>query len=87
MLLRLTPDMQFVNTDDGLVVLDEKKKQVHYIEKTGKTILDLIAEESDSKIMLQKFRSMYPTVSTEQIDADFLDFLDKLISKGIVLKL
>ena len=85
MLLKLSPNMQFINADDGIVALDIEKNKVHYIENTGKDILDVVATTSDSVVVLQKFRAMHPTVNTDQIDADFFDFINELISKGILI--
>ena len=84
MQLVLNSNMQYIDTDDGLVILDSEE-QVHYIDSTGKNIIRMIETESRTDIVFEKFCALYTNVSTDQLSVDFAEFLEKLMAKGILI--
>ena len=78
-------NMEYLEIDENsLVIYDETRGDTHYINETGKTIVELLETATPKEDLIRLLCDIY-SASTEEIEADVDRFLDELISKKVVV--
>ena len=77
--------MEFLEIDDGhLAVYDNESGDTHYIEGTGKVILELLKEAMTEEALIQRLCDMYEGDEAE-IAGDIREFLAQFAEKKLVV--
>lgn len=80
-------EMEFLEIDkDSLVVYDENVGDTHYLNHTGKAIVDLLETENTKDELIAKLCATYD-VTSEEISDSVEQFLGELLSKKVVVSL
>ena len=80
-----SPAVEVLEIDEeNLAIYDSDSGDVHYIDETGKSILDLIGTGSTEEDLIVKLCEMYHA-DKEEIIGDVRDFLDELMQKKVIL--
>ncbi|CAL9325255.1 lasso peptide biosynthesis PqqD family chaperone [Streptomyces sp. SudanB182_2057] len=80
---RLRPHVTTVATDDGLVLLDERRGRYWQLNTTAAAILEHLARGSDPRTTAEHLVSRYG-IAREQAESDIHAFLDRLHSAGLL---
>lgn len=77
--------MEFLDIDDeNLAVYDNESGDTHYIDATGKAILDILKVETAEEDLICQLCELY-SATAEEITDDVQKFLKKLILKKVVI--
>ncbi len=78
-------NMEFLEIDENsLVVYDENGGDTHYINETGKTIVELLETQKTKEELLRQLCELYEA-SPEEISEGVDQFLDELLAKKVVV--
>jgi Coenzyme PQQ synthesis protein D (PqqD) len=83
MTVRLRADVSTTDTDDGMVLLDERAGRYWQLNATGGLVLRLLLDGATPRQVAQTLTDRHP-VSTEQAAADVADLLRRLHTAGLV---
>jgi hypothetical protein len=83
MTLRLRADVSTAETDDGMVLLDERVGRYWQLNLTGAQVLHLLLDGSTPHQVAQILTDQYP-VSAEQAAADIVVLLARLRAAGLL---
>jgi hypothetical protein len=83
MTVRLRADVSTTDTDDGLVLLDERAGRYWQLNPTGALVLRLLLDGVTPHQIAQNLADRHP-VSTEQAAADVAALLERLHTAGLV---
>jgi hypothetical protein len=83
MTLHLHPDMSAADTDDGVVLLDERAGRYWQLNPTGALVLRLLLDGAAPHQVAQTLADRH-RVSTQQTAADVTAFLERLRTAGLV---
>lgn len=72
--------------DDNLVVYDNESGDSHYIDATGKVILEILESEVTEEELIGQLCEIY-SATAEEITDDVREFLGELITKKVVVTL
>lgn len=85
MLLKKNESMDFIEADDGnVIIFDSESGNTHFIDEIGLDILHILEEETDLETLVSKLSEQYDA-PVEEIRADVLEFVEDLIAKKVVL--
>lgn len=77
--------MEFLEIDDdNLAVYDNESGDTHYIDATGKSILEILECDTPEDNLISKLCAMYDVTAVEITD-DVHVFLNELVSKKVVI--
>lgn len=80
-------NMEFLDIDDeNLAVYDSESGDTHYIDETGKSILEILKVETAEEDLISRLCELYSTTAKE-ITNDVYEFLNELILKKVVIRL
>ena len=93
---RINPEAEILEIDDdNMAVYDTESGDIHYIDNTGKVILDMLKSEISEDLLMQKLYEIYCKDMTDidvpdskvraEITRDVQEFLDELIQKKVIL--
>ena len=85
MTVRLRAEVSTADTDDGLVLLDERAGRYWQLNPTGALVLRLLLDGVSPHQAAQTLADRHP-VSTEQAAADVAALLEHLHTAGLVEK-
>ena len=85
MTLQLRADVSTADTDDGVVLLDERAGRYWQLNPTGALVLRLLLDGTAPHEVAQTLADRHP-VSTEQAAADVAALLERLHTAGLVDK-
>ena len=78
-------EMEFLEIDDEhLAAYDNETGDVHYIEGTGKVILEILEEGMTEAALIERLCEIYEG-SAEEIADDVQNFLSELTQKKVVV--
>lgn len=78
-------DMEFLDIDEeNLAVYDNESGDTHYIDATGKVILEILEEGTAYEDLIGQLCDMY-AASEQEISDDVQAFLAELLSKKVVV--
>lgn len=78
-------DMEFLEIDENsIVVYDENGGDTHYINETGKTIVEILETATAKEDLIKQLCDIY-SASPEEISDGVDQFLDELIGKKVVV--
>ena len=78
-------NMEFLEIDDdNLAVYDNESGDTHYIDATGKSILEILEHETSEDNLICKLCAVYD-VTADEIAGDVHEFLNELVSKKVVI--
>lgn len=78
-------DMEYLEIDENsLVVYDEACGDTHYINETGKAIVEILVKATSKEDLVKELCTIY-SASVEEIAEGVEQFLDELISKKVVV--
>jgi hypothetical protein len=83
MTLQLRADVSTADTDDGLVLLDERAGRYWQLNPTGALVLRLLLDGAATHQVAQTLADRHP-VSTEQAAADVTTLLERLHTAGLI---
>jgi Coenzyme PQQ synthesis protein D (PqqD) len=83
MIFQLRADVTTADTDDGMVLLDERTGRYWQLNQTGARVLRLLLDSATPHQVAQTLAAQHP-VSTEQATADVTAFLARLRTAGLV---
>jgi Coenzyme PQQ synthesis protein D (PqqD) len=83
MTLQLRADVSTADTDDGVVLLDERAGRYWQLNPTGALVLRLLLEGAAPQQVAQTLAGRY-AVSIEQVGADVAALLERLRTAGLV---
>jgi hypothetical protein len=83
MTLRLRADVSTADTDEGMVLLDERAGRYWQLNRTGALVLRLLLDGATPLQATQTLAGRYP-VSPEQAAADIAVLLEGLRTAGLV---
>jgi hypothetical protein len=83
MTLRLRADVSIADTDNGMVLLDERVGRYWQLNLTGALVFRLLLDGATPHQVTQTLADHYP-VSTEQAAADIAVLLARLRTAGLV---
>jgi hypothetical protein len=83
MTVRLRADVSTADTDDGLVLLDERAGRYWQLNPTGALVLRLLLDGATPHQVAQTLADRHP-VSTERAAADVAALLERLHTAGLV---
>jgi len=83
MTVRLRANVSTADTDDGLVLLDERAGRYWQLNPTGALVLRLLLDGMTPQQAAQTLADRHP-VSTEQAAADIAVLLERLHTAGLV---
>ncbi|HWR48761.1 MAG TPA: lasso peptide biosynthesis PqqD family chaperone [Pseudonocardiaceae bacterium] len=83
MTLQLRPDVTTADTDDGMVLLDERAGRYWQLNSTGALVLRLLLDGTAPHHVAQSLADRH-AVSTEQATADVATLLASLHTAGLV---
>jgi len=81
--VRLQADVSTVDTDDGMVLLDERAGRYWQLNRTGAVVLRLLLDGATSGEVGQALAERQP-VNIEQAGADVADLVQRLRAAGLV---
>ncbi len=80
-------NMEYLDIDDeNLAVYDNESGDTHYIDETGKAILEILKIETAEDDLICQLCELY-SATAEEIANDVHEFLGKLILKKVVIYL
>jgi hypothetical protein len=85
MIVQLRADVSTVDTDDGLVLLDDRAGRYRQINPTEALVLRLLLDGADRHQIAQTLADRHP-VSTERAVANVAALLEHLHTAGLVVK-
>lgn len=78
-------NMEFLKIDnDNLAVYDNESGDTHYIDATGKAILEILEYDTPEDNLISQLCAMYD-VTADEIAGDIHEFLNELVSKKVVI--
>lgn len=78
-------NMEFLDIDEeNLAVYDNESGDTHYIDATGKVILEILQEETAYDDLIAQLCERY-AATEEEISDDVQTFLTELVSKKVVV--
>lgn len=83
MIVQLQADVSTADTDDGMVLLDERAGRYWQLNFTGALVLRLLLDGATPRRVAQVLAARRP-VSTEQATADVAALLQRLRTAGLV---
>lgn len=83
MTMQLRADVSTADTDEGMVLLDERVGRYWQLNPTGARVLRLLLDGAAPEQVAQALADRY-AVSTEQVAADVAALLDRLRTAGLV---
>lgn len=83
MTVQLRADVSTADTDDGLVLLDERAGRYWQLNLTGALVLRLLLDGAAPHEVAQTLADQHP-VSTEQAAADVAALLERLHTAGLL---
>lgn len=83
MTVRLRAEVSTADTDDGLVLLDERAGRYWQLNLTGALVLRLLLDGTTPHQAAQTLADQHP-VSTEQAAADITTLLQRLHTAGLL---
>jgi len=83
MTVRLRTEVSTADTDDGLVLLDERAGRYWQLNPTGALVLRLLLDGVTPQRAAQTLADRHP-VSTEQAAADVAALLERLHTAGLI---
>lgn len=79
--------MEYLEIDEeNLVVYDNESGDSHYIDATGKVILEILEEAVTEEELIGQLCEIY-SATAEEISGDVREFLGELITKKVVVTL
>ena len=84
MTVRLRADVSTADTDEGMVLLDERAGRYWQLNSTGALVLRLLLDGATPGRAAQTLAERHP-VSTEQAAADVTALLQRLRAAGLVI--
>lgn len=86
MVYKRNEQMEFLETEDGrMVVFDPATGDTHFLDETGRTIMDLLSKPSEEAALVRDLMTCYET-EEDTIAADVRTFLSELQEKDVVLE-
>ena len=82
-LVSLTESTFLCGNNKGMYIYCTDKDSIFKLNDTGRTILESLGEEKESKKVSDILTSIQESY-TDVVEADVLSFIEKLISKGIM---
>ncbi|MGH3771935.1 MAG: lasso peptide biosynthesis PqqD family chaperone [Pseudonocardiaceae bacterium] len=83
MTVRLRAEVSTADTDDGMVLLDERAGRYWRLNATGARVLRLLLEGATPQHVAQSLADRH-AVSTERVAADVAALLDRLRTAGLL---
>ncbi|MGH3799832.1 MAG: lasso peptide biosynthesis PqqD family chaperone [Pseudonocardiaceae bacterium] len=83
MTVQLRADVSTTDTDDGVVLLDERAGRYWQLNRTGALVLRLLLDGATPHQIAQTLVDRHP-VSTEQAAADVTALLERLHTAGLL---
>lgn len=81
------PNMEFLEIDlENLAVYDNESGDTHYLDGTGKVILDILKTETTEENLISQLCDIY-SAPAQEIAKDVHEFLSELILKKVVVSL
>lgn len=78
-------DMEFLEIDENsLVVYDENCGDTHYVNDTGKTIVELLENATTKDDLIKQLCNIYEATA-DDISDSVDQFLEELLSKKVVV--
>lgn len=78
-------EMEFLEIDENsLAVYDDRSGDTHYINETGKTIVEILENETTREELISQLCDMY-SAPVDEISEGVDVFLDELIDKKVVV--
>lgn len=81
--LRLRADVSTVDTDDGLVLLDERRGKYYQLNSSGAVVLRALVESGSAEDAVRALCERFPD-QTKRIAADVAVVIEHLRSVGLV---
>ena len=85
MILRLRDDVSTADTDDGMILLDERAGRYWQLNRTGALVLGLLLDGAEPEQVAQTLAGQQP-VSPEQAATDTVALLQRLHTAGLLVE-
>lgn len=73
--------------DDGVVIVSPTGGEVRALNKIGSTIWLALDGSKTAGVIIESLQQQYPTISVEQLQADFSIFVESLLSREMLTEI
>lgn len=87
LLLKQKPSLVWREVDDGVVIVSPAGGEVRALNKLGSTIWTMLDGSKTAEAIVTELKSNYPAVPEEQLQNDFMVFIESLVSRQLVEEL
>ena len=83
-ILKQKPSLVWREVDDGVVIVSPAGGEVRALNKLGSTIWTMLDGTKSAEQIIATLKSSYPSITEEQLQNDFIIFIDSLVSRDLV---
>ena len=83
-ILKQKPSLVWREVDDGIVIVSPAGGEVRALNKLGSTIWTMLDGTKEAQQIIAELKSDYPSIPEEQLQNDYVIFIDSLLSRDLV---
>ena len=78
------PSLVWREVDDGVVIVSPAGGEVRALNALGSTVWTMLDGTKSAGQIITELKSSYPSISEQQLQADFMIFIESLLSRDLV---